>query len=150
VTRRAEFSAAPLENDGLDRFIGPYVLFSRIMLVMPISGPLQIAQRAVEIASDKQASNIILLDIQRIASFADYFVLLSAESMRQIDALVDDITHTLKNEDVQLGHREGTVESGWVLLDYGDVLIHIFSLQEREYYQLEELWKEAIPLIHMQ
>ena len=120
------------------------------MLVMPISRPLQIAQRAVGIASDKQASNIILLDIQGIATFADYFVLLSAESTRQINAVVEDITHELKNEGVQLGHREGTVESGWVLLDYGDVLIHVFSLEERDYYQLEEFWKEAIPLVQVQ
>ena len=120
------------------------------MLVMPISGPLQIAQRAVGIASDKQASNIILLDIQGIATFADYFVLLSAESTRQINAVVEDITHELKNEGVQLGRREGTVESGWVLLDYGDVLIHVFSPEERDYYQLEEFWKEAIPLVQVQ
>lgn len=117
---------------------------------MPNIEPLQIAQRAVEIASDKQATDIILLDIQSIASFADYFVLLSADSMRQINALVDDITLQLKTEGIRVGHKEGTSEGGWVLLDYGDVLIHVFSPEEREYYRLEELWKEAIPLVQVQ
>ena len=112
--------------------------------------PLQIAQRAVEIASDKQASNIILLDIRAIADFADYFVLLSADNSRQINALVEDITLSLKGEGVTVSHREGTMQSGWVLLDYGDVVIHVFSPEERQYYRLEELWRQAVPLIHVQ
>jgi ribosome-associated protein len=117
---------------------------------MPISESLKIAQRAVEIASDKQASDIILLDIQSIASFADYFVLLSADNMRLINSLVEDIALQLKLEGVNIMHKEGTVESGWVLLDYGDVLIHVFSPEERDYYRLEELWKEATPLVQVQ
>jgi ribosome-associated protein len=117
---------------------------------MPNIEPLEIAQRAVEIASDKQATDIILLDIQGVATFADYFVLLSADSMRQINALVDDIALHLKMEDIHIGHKEGTAEGGWVLLDYGDVLIHVFSPEEREYYRLEELWREAIPLVQVQ
>jgi ribosome-associated protein len=117
---------------------------------MPNIGPLEVAQRAVEIASDKQATDIILLDIQGVATFADYFVLLSADSMRQINALVEDIALQLKTEDIHIGHKEGTPEGGWVLLDYGDVLIHVFSPEEREYYRLEELWKEAIPLVQVQ
>lgn len=112
--------------------------------------PLTIAQRAVEIASDKLAANIVLLDIRDVADFADYFVLLSADSSRQINALIEDITMELKREGIAVGHREGTVQSGWVLLDYGDVLIHVFSPEEREYYRLEELWRGAVPLVHVQ
>ena len=117
---------------------------------MPNIEPLKIAQRAVEIASEKQATNILLLDIQNVATFADYFVLLSADSMRQINALVENIALQLKTEGIHIGHKEGTAEGGWVLLDYGDVLIHVFSPEEREYYQLEELWKEAILLVQVQ
>lgn len=120
------------------------------MLVMANEDPLRIAQRAVEIASDKQASNVVLLDIRGIADFADYFVLLSADSTRQINALIEDITLTLKSEGIPVNHREGAVQSGWVLLDYGDVLIHVFSPEEREYYRLEELWRAAVPLVHVQ
>ena len=112
--------------------------------------PLHVAQRAVEIASDKLASNVVLLDIRGIADFADYFVLLSADSARQINALVEDITLALKREGMPVNHREGTAQSGWVLLDYGDVLIHVFSPEEREYYRLEELWRGAVPLVHVQ
>ena len=112
--------------------------------------PIQIAQRAVELASDMQATNIISLDIKEIASFADYFVVLSADNMRLINALVSDIILQLKKEGILLGHKEGTSESGWILLDYGNVLIHIFSPEEREYYHLEELWNEAIPLLQVQ
>ena len=117
---------------------------------MPNTDPISIAQRAVEIASDMQATNIVLLDIKDIASFADYFVVLSADSMRQINALVEDINLQLKKEGISIGHKEGTSESGWVLLDYGNVLIHVFSPAEREYYRLEELWNEAIPLVQVQ
>ena len=117
---------------------------------MPNNDPINIAQRAVEIASDMQATNIVLLDIKDIASFADYFVVLSADNMRQINALVDDINLQLKKEGIHIGHKEGTPESGWVLLDYGNVLIHIFSPVEREYYRLEELWNEATPLVQVQ
>ena len=117
---------------------------------MPNNDPINIAQRAVEIASDMQATNIVLLDIKDIASFADYFVVLSADNMRQINALVDDINLQLKKEGINIGHKEGTPESGWVLLDYGNVLIHIFSPVEREYYRLEELWNEATPLVQVQ
>ena len=121
-----------------------------IMRFMTNDDSLQIAQRAVEIASDKLASNIVLLDIRGIADFADYFVLLSAESSRQINALIEDITLSLKGEGIPVNHREGTVQSGWVLLDYGDVLIHVFSPEEREYYRLEELWREAVRLVQVQ
>ncbi|SVD96873.1 uncharacterized protein METZ01_LOCUS449727, partial [marine metagenome] len=69
---------------------------------MPNTEPIKIAQRAVEIASDMQASNIVLLDIKNIASFADYFVVLSADSMRQINALVDDINLQLKQEGIRI------------------------------------------------
>ncbi len=117
---------------------------------MPISESLRIAQRAVEIASDKQASDIILLDIQSMVSFADYFVLLSGDNVRLINSLVEDIALQLKLEGINIIHKEGTVESGWVLLDYGDVLIHVFSPEERDYYRLEELWKEATPLVQVQ
>ncbi len=120
------------------------------MPLMANAEPLQIAQRAVELASDKQASNIILLDIRGLADFADYFVLLSADNTRQINALIEDITLALKTEGITVNHREGAVQSGWVLLDYGDVLIHVFSPEQRDHYRLEDLWREAVPLVHVQ
>ena len=134
-----------MENESIAlTLVRPYTRF------MPHTDPIKIAQRVVEISSDLQATNIILLDITDLASFADYFVVLTADSMRLINALVSDIVLQLKNEDIHIGHKEGTSESGWVLLDYGNVLIHVCSPEEREYYRLEELWNEAIPLLQVQ
>jgi len=111
---------------------------------------LDLAHRAVGIASDKQALDILLLDVRGVVSFADYFVLCSGESSRQIKAICDEITRSLKKEGITPRRREGTVDSGWMLLDYGDVIIHIFAPDERQYYQLDELWSEAKPVVRIQ
>ena len=92
----------------------------------------------------------MLLDVRGIVSFADYFVMCSGQSSRQINAIYDEILHSLKKEGVLPSHREGTVDSGWLLLDYGDVVIHIFAPTEREYYQLDELWSQASLVVRIQ
>ena len=78
-------------------------------------------------ASDKQASNIVLLDVRDLCSFADYFVICAGESQRQLRTIYDEIERSLKEQGVVPHHREGTSDSGWLLLDYGDVVIHIFG-----------------------
>lgn len=108
------------------------------------------ARRVVDAASDKQAVDIVLLDSRGICSFADYFVICSGESSRQIDAIYEEIAHSLKKEGILPHHREGTVASGWLLLDYGDVVVHIFAPAERDYYQLEQLWSQAEPVVRIQ
>ena len=92
----------------------------------------------------------MLLDVRGICSFADYFVMCSAESSRQIKAIYDEIMHSLKKDGVLPHHREGTVDSGWMLLDSGDVIVHIFAPTERYYYQLDELWSQASPVVRIQ
>ncbi len=101
-------------------------------------------------AGDKQAQDIVLLDTRGICSFADYFVMCSAQSSRQIKAIYDEIVHSLKSEGILPHHREGMVDSGWLLLDYGDVIVHIFAPTERDYYQLDELWSQASPVVRIQ
>ncbi len=101
-------------------------------------------------AGDKQAQDIVLLDTRGICSFADYFVMCSAQSSRQIKAIYDEIVHSLKKEGILPRHREGMVDSGWLLLDYGDVIVHIFAPTERDYYQLDELWSQASPVVRIQ
>ena len=110
---------------------------------------LEKARHIVDIASDKLASDIVLLDSRGICSFADYFVMVSGESVRQIKALAEDIVHQLKEAGVYPLHREGTAESGWILVDYGDVIVHIFSETERQTYRLDEVWREARPVLRM-
>jgi ribosome-associated protein len=109
-----------------------------------------VARRVVAAASDKQAVDIVLLDSRGICSFADYFVVCSGESSRQIDAIYEEIAHSLKREGILPHHREGTVDSGWLLLDYGDVVVHIFAPAERDYYQLDQLWSQAEPVVRIQ
>ena len=92
----------------------------------------------------------MLLDARGVCSFADYFVLCSGDSERQIRAILDEVAHTLKREGIRPHHLEGTVDSGWLLLDFGDVIVHIFSPFEREYYQLDELWSQATPIVRIQ
>jgi len=92
----------------------------------------------------------VLLDTQGVCSFADYFVICSGDSERQIQAIYDEVGHTLKKEGILPHHREGTVNSGWLLLDFGNVIVHIFAPLEREYYQLDKLWSRATPIIRIQ
>jgi ribosome-associated protein len=110
-----------------------------------------LARRIVEIASDKLATDIVLLDIRQIGSFADYFVVASTASERQMQAVVRDLEQTLRNDDgVRPSRIEGQPASGWVLMDYGDVIVHLFSAEQRGFYRLEELWSAAVPLVRMQ
>jgi ribosome-associated protein len=104
----------------------------------------------VEVASEKQAGNIAMLDVKEICSFADYFVICSGNSKRHIEAIWQGIDETLRQKGVSHYHSEGTADSGWVLADLGSVIIHIFASQERDYYQLDELWGQAIPVIRIQ
>jgi len=113
--------------------------------------PQELGRRIVEIASDKLASDIVLLDIQPVATVADYFVVLSTASERQLAAIVRDIEQSLRNEDgVRPLRVEGRASSGWVLMDFGDVVVHVFSAEQRGFYRLEELWEAAVPLVRMQ
>ncbi|HEX3244163.1 MAG TPA: ribosome silencing factor [Chloroflexota bacterium] len=113
--------------------------------------PDALARRIVDIASDKQAVDIVLLDLRPLTVIADYFVICSGGSERQLQAIQRDITETLRNEDrIRPAHVEGTPDSGWVLMDYSDVVVHIFSPAQRQYYDLEELWSAAHPVVRIQ
>jgi ribosome-associated protein len=104
---------------------------------------LELAHKVIDIASDKQASDIVLLDTRGVCNFADYFVICTGESTPQIKAIVDSIAEALKKDNAHLLHQEGTAESGWVLLDYGSVVVHVFGSFGRDYYQLDQLWENA-------
>ena len=106
----------------------------------------ELAKRAVEAALDKQAVDILMLDIGQIACFADYFVICSADSDRQIRAICDAIDEVLSREGIKRYRREGSEDSGWVLLDFGPVIVHVFATPQREYYEIEKLWGEATPV----
>lgn len=110
----------------------------------------QLARKAVEAASEKQAIDVVMLDMREVCTFADYFVICSGDSHRQLEAIYEEIDKTLGKEGITLRRREGTTDSGWILMDFGDVVIHIFASPQREYYKLEKLWSKATPLIRIQ
>ena len=110
---------------------------------------LEVAQFIIDEASDKLAEDIVLLDLRGLAPFTDYFVIMSAESSRQIQALEEDLTRSLKDAGVPRHRREGTSASGWVLLDFSDVIVHLFSPDEREFYDLESLWQRAPQVVRV-
>ena len=109
-----------------------------------------LARKIVEVASDKQAEDIVLLDVKELCSFADYFVICSGAVTRQISAIANEIEHSMDKRKEKLMRRDGDVESGWVLLDYGDIIVHIFGATEREFYKLEKLWGNAVPLVRIE
>jgi len=111
----------------------------------------EIARRIVDLLSDRQAEDIVLLDIHEIAYFTDYFVIATALNQRHVSALIDTLEKDLANEGIKALHREGESSSGWVLLDYGGVIVHIFTPEDREFYNLEGLWSRAgVPAVRFQ
>jgi len=91
-----------------------------------------------------------LLDARKVCTFADYFVVCSGESSKQIAAIRDEVGHALKKEGVLPHHCEGDVDSGWLLLDYNDVTVHIFAPLERAYYGLDDMWSQTVPIVRIQ
>ncbi|HLX41415.1 MAG TPA: ribosome silencing factor [Ktedonobacteraceae bacterium] len=112
--------------------------------------PAQLAKAIVDVASDKKAADIILLDIRDVTTIADYFVICNGNNTRQVQAIADAIDEELGKQGANVLHREGTAETGWLLLDFGDVIVHIFGVKEREYYRLERLWSEAKTVVYLQ
>ena len=111
----------------------------------------ELGKRIVDIVAEKQANDILMLDLRRVSLLADYFVICSGTSERQITALHDEIVRNLRKTDhLRPIREEGKSASGWVLLDYGDVVVHIFAPAERDYYRLEELWSHASPVLRVQ
>lgn len=112
--------------------------------------PFDLARSVVNTLEDKKGEDILLLDIQTIASFADYFVLCSATSDRMIDALATAITEVVKKEYGINAHPEGKAVDGWLVVDLGDVVVHLFSQEQRDYYDLEQLWDKGKVLLRLQ
>jgi ribosome-associated protein len=112
---------------------------------------LDLARRIVDLAADKLASEIVLLDIRGVSLIADYFVLATVGSDRQASAILNDLGDKLLDEFGRKPlHTEGKPDSGWVLLDYGDVIVHVFSPTQRTFYNLEQLWAAATPIVRLQ
>lgn len=111
---------------------------------------LEIARKIVDAAEDKKAADIVLLDVSQLTSMADYFVICSGGSERQLGAIADGVSDRLREEGVRPIGREGGSNSHWTLLDFGAVIVHIFAPPERDYYQLERHWSNAKTILRVQ
>jgi ribosome-associated protein len=109
--------------------------------------PEALANRAVDVLSDRQALDIALLDISKASSFTDFFVIATAQSPLHFSALAEHLEKELHLSGHDLRHKEGSAASGWLLMDFGDLIVHVFSPEKRDYYRLEELWGRSTPIV---
>jgi len=116
----------------------------------PDRPPLDLARRIVELAEDKKAADIVLLEIAPLTTVADYLVLCSGGSERQLGAIADGIMEGLREEKLRPIGREGAAASHWILVDFGSVVVHVFAPPERAYYGLEKLWSAARTVLRVQ
>jgi ribosome-associated protein len=110
----------------------------------------QLATTIAEVAADKKAADVAVLDIREASVIADFFVICTGANPRQIQAIADAIDEKLMETRALVRGREGDATSGWVLLDCGDVIVHIFGPMEREFYRLERLWSTAPTVVYLQ
>ena len=100
-------------------------------------------QTAVDAARGKKAHDLVVLDLRSLDSFTDFFVICSGQNVRQVQAIADAVEDSLKKTQVRPAHVEGFERAEWVLLDYFDFIVHVFSTERREFYALERLWGSA-------
>lgn len=113
--------------------------------------PLDVARRVVDFIVDKKGENVVLMDLRQVSLIADYFVIGSASSDRQLNAITEHIRDELRQQRRLYPLRiEGRGENGWILIDYGDVVVHLFAPELRSYYDLEGLWRDANVVVRVQ
>ena len=104
----------------------------------------------IETLEEKKAEEIILIDLKEVTDFTDYFVICSGTSDRMLDSLADAVAERIKQDHEIIPKREGDPAEGWLLVDLGDIVVHMFSPEMREYYQIEKLWQQGKTLVHFQ
>jgi ribosome-associated protein len=110
---------------------------------------LALARQITDWLSDAKAEDVVLLDVHKATYITDYFVVATATSERQMAALADRIRQQAKDEGIPPGRVEGTPDSGWLLLDFGDVILHIFSPALRDFYRIERVWSDTTTVVRV-
>jgi ribosome-associated protein len=109
-----------------------------------LSSTLQLAHRIADVATEKLATDIVILDMREVVTYTDYFVICSGRNPRQTQAIAEELRETLKREDRAIArHADGERQGDWILLDYLDVVVHVFTPDARAFYRLESLWGEV-------
>lgn len=103
----------------------------------------ELARQITDIIFTKKGFNVVAIDLSKLVSFTDYFVICSADSDTQVKAISDQVDKILSEEGIRCWHKEGLKALSWVLMDYVDVIVHIFKKDAREFYNLEKLWGDA-------
>ena len=111
---------------------------------------LELAHTIVDALEDKKGENIILMDLEKVAMFTSYFVICSGTSDRMLDALAEGVVDQVRETYSIRGIEQGQSASGWVLVDFGSVIVHCFAPETRDFFKLEELWHEGKILLHLQ
>ena len=111
---------------------------------------MELAHTIVNALEDKKGEDILLLDIKENASFTDYFIICTATSSRMLNALADGVIEKTRAEHQRKGRIEGKPDTGWLVVDYGEIVVHLFDEDLRRYYKLEELWKDGKVLLRVQ
>ena len=99
---------------------------------------------------DKKGEDIVLLDLKELDIFTDYFVLCTGTSDRMLNALADGVLEDVNKKHKRKGRKEGLARDGWLVVDYGEIVVHLFSPDQRDYYSLEDLWGEGKVLLRLQ
>ena len=136
--------------DGLPKRRTRVAIRARKAGVAPERSSLDVARRIVELAEDKKAADIVLLELGELTTIADHFVICSGGSERQLDGIANGIISGMRDEGIRPIGREGTANSHWVLVDFGVTIVHIFTPPERDFYQLEKHWSEAKTILRVQ
>jgi len=103
----------------------------------------EMLDKAVKILEDKKAKEISIIDIDKVSILADYFIICSGTSTTHIKTLADELEFKMKEMGCELHHKEGYNSARWILLDYGEIVIHIFHSEDRNFYNLERLWADG-------
>jgi ribosome-associated protein len=108
----------------------------------------ELALLTASVLNDKKAKDIVILDIAEKSGFADFFVIATAGNLRQLKALCEEVEDRLAEKDTLVRHIEGKGGSGWILMDYGDVIVNVFTEEQRQHYQIEKIWNDCPAVEH--
>lgn len=110
----------------------------------------EIARFAVDVASDSFASDILLLNVSNKSAFSDFMIILTVGSARQMSAVVQELEIEMKSKGINKYRKEGAADSGWMVVDFADIIVHLFGKDEREYYALDDIWSDGQRLLRIQ